>query len=207
MTKKNRKTRRNGRGTVLIISAMLLTSAILRLGSGAGEVLAEASEQFKEPNAEMIKDASTSTNTPEVTAQLDRPQIAGLLAALQEREERVKRLENQIDVRSKALAVADAEITKRLGKLEEAEANLRRTLALADGAAEDDLARLTSVYENMKPKDAAALFSAMEPDFAAGFLGRMRPDAAAAIMTGLAPDVAYSISVILAGRNAMAPKS
>ncbi|KIN65935.1 hypothetical protein Z945_982 [Sulfitobacter noctilucae] len=91
--------------------------------------------------------------------------------------------------------------------LEEAEANLRRTLSLTDGAAEDDLARLTAVYENMKPKDAAALFATMEPDFAAGFLGRMRPDYAAAVMTGLPPDVAYSISVILAGRNANAPKS
>ena len=48
---------------------------------------------------------------------------------------------------------------------------------------------------------------AMEPDFAAGFLGRMRPDAAAAVMAGLTPETAYSISVILAGRNATAPKT
>ena len=91
--------------------------------------------------------------------------------------------------------------------LEQIESDLRKTLALADGAAENDLARLTSVYENMKPKDAAALFETMEPDFAAGFLGRMRPDAAASVMTGLSPGAAYSISVILAGRNANAPKS
>ena len=137
----------------------------------------------------------------------DRVKVGQLLNALQERETRVKALETRIEVRSKALAVADAEITKRLAMLEEAEFNLRRTLSLADGAAEDDLARLTTVYENMKPKDAAALFGAMEPDFAAGFLGRMRPDAAAAVMAGLTPETAYSISVILAGRNAQAPKS
>ena len=88
---------------------------------------------------------------------------------------------------------------------EAAEAKLASTLALADNAAENDLARMTSVYENMKPKEAAALFEEMSPDFAAGFLGRMRPDAAAAIMAGLSAPTAYTVSVVLAGRNASAP--
>ncbi len=206
MAKKMRKNRRRGRGAILVLTVMLLSSALLRLGSGAGSVLADAARQMPKPDAANTEPSRRSAVPgPEVT--LDRPRAAGLLAALQEREERVKQREEQIAMRSKALAVADAEITKRLEKLKEAENNLRQTLALADGAAEDDLARLTAVYENMKPKDAAALFAAMEPDFAAGFLGRMRPDAAAAVMTGLPPDIAYSISVILAGRNATAPKS
>ncbi|NHX27768.1 hypothetical protein HA397_27890, partial [Escherichia coli] len=85
-----------------------------------------------------------------------------------------------------------------------AEDSLRATLTLAETAAESDLARLTAVYENMKPKDAAGLFEQMSPDFAAGFMGMMRPDAAAQIMAALDPATAYSISVVLAGRNARA---
>ena len=73
-------------------------------------------------------------------------------------------------------------------------------------AVENDLAALTSVYENMKPKEAAPLFEAMDPVFAAGFLARMRPEVAAGIMAKLSPDAAYSISVILAGRNANVPR-
>ncbi|WP_343035866.1 MotE family protein [Sulfitobacter maritimus] len=130
-----------------------------------------------------------------------------LLLALQERESRLKEREKRIDARAKALSVAGEEIEQRLKALEAVEARLRDTLALADGAAEDDLAKLTTVYESMKPKEAAALFQTMEPDFAAGFLGRMRPESAASIMAGLPPDVAYLISAILAGRNANAPKS
>ena len=79
-------------------------------------------------------------------------------------------------------------------------------MATADKAAENDIGRLTAVYENMKPDQAAALFRLMEPSFAAGFLGRMRPDSAAAILAGLEPDLAYSISVVLAGRNADVPR-
>ena len=86
-----------------------------------------------------------------------------------------------------------------------AEEALAATIAMADEAAATDLDQLTNVYENMKPKEAAALFEEMPPEFAAGFLGMMRPDAAALIMTQLEPEVAYSFSVVLAGRNANVP--
>ena len=199
--------RRSGRGSVALIAMLLITSAVLRLASGAGvAIAAAASDNDLKTSA---TDHATSTTLQETSSNKNtsRSEMSNLLVALQEREVRIKERESQIDVRSKALKIVGEEITKRLAVLEKAEAQLRSTLALADGAAEGDLARLTSVYENMKPKDAAALFEMMEPDFAAGFLGRMRPDAAAALMAGLTPDAAYSISVILASRNASVPKS
>lgn len=208
MRGKSRK-RIRGRGAILTIVLLLISSALMRLGGETGQAVAQALTQ---PMKAVESEASDMTAEEIENGQLDeaqpsRVETSALLSALREREERVKALEQQIDVRRKALEVADAEITKRLAILEQAEANLRQTIALADGAAEDDLVSLTAVYENMKPKDAAALFATMEPGFAAGFLGRMRPDAAAAVMTGLPPEVAYSISVILAGRNAKVPKS
>ncbi|TKA97657.1 hypothetical protein FAZ78_04745, partial [Cereibacter changlensis] len=105
-----------------------------------------------------------------------------------------------------ALTLAGQAIDAKLAELAAAEAALSETLARADGASEGDLTRLTSVYETMKPKDAAALFEAMAPEFAAGFIGRMRPDAAAAVLSGMSAEAAYSISVLLAGRNALVPK-
>lgn len=206
MTKRGTSKRRSGRGTTLLIVGMLVTSAVLRVGAGSGEAMAQANEQ-REVQAPEQENMKAATDLPAETGAVDRAEMSALLTALREREERIKAREAQIEMRSRALEVADSEISKRLETLQQAEENLRQTLALADEAAEDDLARLTAVYENMKPKDAAALFATMEPDFAAGFMGRMRPDAAAAVMAGLPPDVAYSISVILAGRNANAPKS
>jgi len=101
--------------------------------------------------------------------------------------------------------VADGEVTRKLAALEDAEGRLRSLIALSETAAEDDLLRLTQVYETMKPKDVAALFEEMDPKFAAGFIGRMKPEAAAGVMAGMTPDAAYTISVILAGRNANTP--
>lgn len=181
--------RRIGRGALVILALTLASSGALRLGEGIGTALALVPEG---PAAEA---APLACPAPP----------AALARALLEREEQVAVQEDALRDRIAALALAEAAITRRLAELAEAEAGLRATIALADGAAEGDLARLTAVYESMKPADAAALFETMAPAFAAGFLGRMRPDAAAEIMSGLSPDAAYAVSVLLAGRNAGAP--
>lgn len=199
--------RRSGRGALVMIALLLTSSAILRVGGGGAVAQAVGDKVIKTASSASSDTISDHVKPNADTRMIDRGELGRMLSELNAREARVKERELQIALRSKALAVADEEISKRLETLEQAESDLRQTLALADGAAENDLARLTAVYENMKPKDAAALFEAMEPAFAAGFLGRMRPDVAAAVMAGLTPEVAYTISVILAGRNANAPKT
>jgi len=186
---------RAGLGALGVVALLFIGSAAARLGLEAGQAWAnEPPDDAIETSAGAEPDTCT---TPE--------DIGTAIELLREREEQIQADEARIADRAQALAVADREIATRLAELEAAEADLRDLLALAEEAAEGDLSRLTSVYEAMKPKDAAALFEAMEPEFAAGFLGRMRPDAAAGIMTGLSPETAYMISVVLAGRNARAP--
>ena len=190
--------RRNGRGSLFLICCLLLGSAAIRVGGEAGKAVATENPFPVAVDETTPKNGAVSKMAPE--------ELSDMLLAFKRREDRVKRLELEIEIRQKALRVADEEIEKRLQVLQHAEESLRSLLTIADTAAEDDINTLTSVYENMKPKTAAALFEEMEPAFAAGFLGRMRPDAAAGIMAGLTPKKAYSISVILAGRNANAPK-
>lgn len=183
------------RGTIAIIASLLLSSALLRVSLSATEVMADSKV------AEM---PILGTNPEPIPGSLP---SSRLLHAMLEREKRVVTKEKQLEEREKVLDVAQFEIERRLEVLEQAEVRLTATLANANTAAENDVNQLIQVYENMKPKDTAALFETMEPAFAAGFLGRMRPEAAAGIMAGLSPKVAYTISVILAGRNANAPKS
>ncbi len=188
MTKKIR--RRSGRGTLHVIAGLLIASAVARISVQAGPALANGAEDNMIP-------AATTTSSPQETS--------ALLAAFQARETRLAERESQLRDRMQALRVAELEIEEKLSALRVAEEELSATIALADSAAATDLGQLTTVYENMKPKEAAALFEEMPPQFAAGFLGMMRPDAAALIMTQLEPETAYSFSVVLAGRNANVP--
>lgn len=189
-----KKRRKTGRGALFLVSAMLISSGLLRLGAEHGQALAEALTKAAEPVP--VLDMNTEAL---------RNDLESLMVTLRDREARLDRRAEQIEDRMRALRLVEEQIDQKLAELKTAEEGLSATLSLVETAAETDLARLTSVYENMKPKDAAALFEEMAPEFAAGFLGRMRPDAAAKILTGLTPPTAYSISVILAGRNARAP--
>jgi flagellar motility protein MotE (MotC chaperone) len=186
------------RGRVLpLLAGMLIASGLIRAGLGAGHAIAEEAAAVAPP----------PEDAPQGEAEVCLPEedTGALIEAFRTREARLVEREAALADRIQALNVAETEISEKLVALQEAEASLAATLALAESAAEDDLSRLTLVYENMKPADAAALFETMDAAFAAGFLGRMAPEAAAAVMTDLAPETAYLISAILAGRNAMAP--
>lgn len=189
--------RKSGPGTLVILSLFLASSGALRLGAEAGQVLAETRTTAGGAGE---GDASHAT-----AAECPAPPAA-LAAALAAREADIDNRAAAVDDRMAALDLAEQAITARMAELEASEAKLRATLQIADGAAEEDLVRLTAVYEAMKPKDAAALFSTMEPEFAAGFLGRMRPEIAALVLSGMKPETAYTISALIAGRNALAPK-
>ena len=128
-----------------------------------------------------------------------------LLVAVQERSGQLDALENRIAERQAVLAIAETEFEARLSQLVVAEEKLAATLAIADNAAENDLLRLTAVYENMKPKNAAGLFDTMDSNFAAGFLIRMAPKAAADILSSMDQEAAYSATVLMAARNVGAP--
>lgn len=190
---------RNSRvGALFLIPMFLIGSALIRTGIGVGPAIsAEADGNTADP---------PGVEVSEEQGRPDRDSARSLLTLLQERERRLEFRERQIQDREKALEIADSAIKSKLAALVDAEAKLRATVALADGASENDLTKLTAVYERMKPRESAALFEEMAPEFAAGFLARMRPEAAAGILAGLNPDSAYAISVILAGRNANTPK-
>ena len=184
----------SGRGALTLVALVLIGSALLRLSGTGAAIALELKEQ-------MGAGEDTAAETPADANDLT-PELINLLAETKAREERLKEREAELLARMQALILIESAVADDLVRLEQAEATLRATMAQADKAAETDINQLTSVYENMKPDQAAALFQMMEPSFAAGFLGRMRSDAAASIMAGLEPDFAYSISVVLAGRNA-----
>lgn len=188
----SRSRKKAGRGALVIMALFLAASGALRIGAGVGVALANSEVPTEE------------TTTPPSEC-LEMP--AAIAKALLEREGSVSAREAAITDKEAALTLAKAVIDRRIEEMTSVEEELKKTMQLADGAAEADLTRLTAVYEAMKPKDTAKIFGNMAPEFAAGFLGRMDPDAAAAVLAGMDSEAAYAISVLIAGRNALVPKN
>lgn len=188
---KAKRIRKRGSGVLMLVSGFLVASGLVRLGDGTGIALAREIGTFM--NQASAAPPSSSENTPG---------FEELIAAIRAREAKIEETEARLTERERVIAVVGQEVDAKLQELAEAEASLQSLLTQTDSAAEDDISRLTSMYEAMKPEDAAALFEQMDPSFAAGFLARMRADAAGAVLAGLPPDKAYALSVVLAGRNA-----
>lgn len=185
------KTARTANVTVVLVGLFVLSAGI-RLVAGplpalAREVpLGELAGSSRYPERDFSDGADIlEPLVAEIEAQ--KADLAEREAALSLREEEAKALTN--------------DIATQLMELEAAERRLERLLAMARTAAETDITQLVSMYEAMKPKDTARVFSEMTPDFAAGFLARMQPEVAARVIAELDPGKAYSISVVLAGRN------
>lgn len=178
---------------LLVLAGSMATAGVLHAGFGVTQAIAATTNGAEHS----VVDESTcvGAQTP-----------IELVTALQTRDAELDSKAAELAELRDQLKAAKRDIAEQLAELRTAESALAETLAIADGAAEEDLSQLTAVYEAMKPSEAAPVFAEMEPQFAAGFLGRMSPTAAAGILTGLAPEKAYAISVLLAGRNANAPR-
>ncbi len=193
--RKTRRRRKAGRHVLLTLALLLGLSGVMRL-SGYGIAIAQEVNELLRGTSASRDDRAACTTEADIEV---------VLTALQAREQKLIENETALERRLKTLAEADTALDEKLQALVAAEDALAATMAAARTAASDDLVRLTTLYENMKPKQAIPLFEAMDPEFAAGFLSRMKPPVAAQIMAGLDPQAAYAISVVLAGRNSDTP--
>ena len=182
--------RRRQRWVLTALGVVFAASAVMRLGTidlafaQSQEVAALATP----PDPAMTQTLATALREVEALRQeLDRRALA-----LEDREMAVSRAQTLVE--------------GRLAELAAAETRLEGLIALSDTAAETDLDRLTAVYETMPATEVAAIFGQMDASFAAGFLTRMAPAASASLMAELTPEQAYAVSVVIATRNAAAPR-
>jgi flagellar motility protein MotE (MotC chaperone) len=176
---------------------LFVAAAGLRLADGVTAALAQ------DPAAPEPVPVAQTTAPPPTHAIAE---TADLAVEIRRREIAVAEREAALEDRATLVAAAQARLEAQITTLEETEQQLAATMALADRAAEDDIARLVTVFEAMGAEESAAVFAEMAPDFAAGFLGRLRPETAAAILSNLEPRHAYGLSALIAGRNALVPR-
>ncbi len=129
-----------------------------------------------------------------------------LFSALRERESELQSRADAVADREAELQILERRLEERIQVLAQTKNELEELVAQTEMANAEDIERLVRMYQAMKPKEAGEIFNAMEESFAAGFLAQMRPDAAALILANMEAEKAYAVSLIIAGRNARAPR-
>lgn len=172
--------------TTLIASIFILSfAARLSAGIDGNKASSIAKELFQ-------KEESFSETSEKVSS---------LLEAIEIRARSLDDRESELAVLEEGITRRKAEMTAQIKQMEAAEERLRSLIGSAQNAALSDVDKIISLYEMMKPKEAAAVFEMMEPALAAGFLSEMKPNNASGVLAKLSPAKSYAISVYLAGRN------
>src|SRR5579883_2653233 len=123
-----------------------------------------------------------------------------ILERLQQRRQELDARAREIDIRENLLKAAEKRIES---KVEEMKATESRISAASEQKAEADSARFKSIitmYEGMKPKDAAKVFDRLEMPVLFEIASQIAPRKMADILGQMSPEVAERLTVEMARR-------
>jgi flagellar motility protein MotE (MotC chaperone) len=169
------------------------------------DVTGSVKEKPKEEEAKPeVAKAETTTN-PEPAPPVS-PSERAILERLQSRRQELETKAREIDIRESLLKAAEK---RAEGRVEELKAIESRISGAAQQKADEEAARfkgIVTMYEGMKPKDAAKVFDRLEMPVLFEIASQIAPRKMADILGQMSPDVAERLTVEMA-RRAGADKS
>lgn len=136
---------------------------------------------------------------------LTKPQMtAGERAVLESLVQRRQELEaraREIEVRENLLKASEQRIEARLVELQEAEAKLNGTVKKRDEAEAAKFKNLVSMYENMKPKEAAKVFDRLQLRILVEVVNVMNPRRMSDILALMSAEAAEKLTIEIANRS------
>lgn len=121
-----------------------------------------------------------------------------VLQSLASRRKELDTRAGELDTREQLLAAAERRVEERIAELKEIEARINERIGAEDEANEARIAGLVSMYETMKPKDAARIFERLDMGVLLDVVMRMQPRKMAAVLAAMDPVVAQDLTVELA---------
>lgn len=127
-----------------------------------------------------------------------------VLESLGRRRETLQEQEGQLDLREKLLQATEERIQKRVDELKKLEQRIEAVVEKKKQQEENEVAGLVTMYETMKPKDAARIFDRLSLPILLKVVRQMKPRKMADILAKMSPEAAERLTVAIAS-NSSAP--
>ncbi|MHA7777720.1 MotE family protein [Roseibium sp. M-1] len=127
-----------------------------------------------------------------------------VLESLGKRRENLQEQEGQLDLREKLLKATEERIEKRVEELKKLEERIEQAVDQKKKQEENEIAGLVTMYENMKPKDAARIFDRLSLPILLKVVRQMKPRKMADVLAKMDPEAAERLTVAIAS-NASEP--
>ena len=167
-----------------------------------GSVEGKPKEEAAKPEVsapEAAKPSETNVATPEPVPQMSASERA-VMERLQARRQELEARAREIDIRKNLLKAAEKRIESRVEELKSVESRISTT---TEQKSEADVARfrgIVTMYEGMKPKDAARVFDRLEMSVLFEIASQIAPRKMSDILGLMAPEAAERLTVELARR-------
>jgi flagellar motility protein MotE (MotC chaperone) len=123
-----------------------------------------------------------------------------ILERLQQRREELDTRARELDIRENLIKAAEQRINAHLAEIKEVESRIKVETEQKDEAEAARFKGLITLYENMKPRDAAKIFNRLDMDVLIKVAAQINPRTMADIMAQMTPDVAERLTVELASK-------
>jgi flagellar motility protein MotE (MotC chaperone) len=123
-----------------------------------------------------------------------------ILERLQERREELDKRARELDIRESLIQAAEKRMEGQLAELKDTEQHIEAATEQKDDAQNARFKGLITMYENMKPRDAAKIFDRLEIGVLIEVASKIEPRKMADIMALMSPDNAQRLTVELASK-------
>ena len=199
-------------GTLLVLKLLTLSQAGIPEASlpAFARAIAKARTGYEipdpettgsvEPKKEEPKPAAEPPEAPAPAQDQASPSEKALLEKLGARRNALKQRSDELDLREKMLDEAEKKVETGIGDLKKAEDKVDAAAKAKDEAEKQGLKSIVTMYETMKPKDAARVFDRLGHDVLVPLVVAMNPRKMAEILAVMQPEAAERLTVALANR-------
>jgi flagellar motility protein MotE (MotC chaperone) len=159
-----------------------------------------ATKKSQEPPKEPPVEPTTGTRVNLDASRPSSPAERAILERLQERRQEIEARAREMDIRDGLLKAAEMRLEARLAELKAMEARVTAATEAKDNVDASRFKGLVSMYENMKPKDAAKIFDRLELPVLVQVTTLINPRKMSDILGLMSAEAAERLTVELAAR-------
>jgi flagellar motility protein MotE (MotC chaperone) len=135
------------------------------------------------------------------------PGERAVLERLQTRRQELDTRNRELEMRENLLKAAEKRLEAKVSELRNTETRVNTAMGTRDKVGAERFKSIVSMYENMKPKDAARIFDRLDMKILVDVSTEMNPRKMSEIMAQMSPDAAERLTVELANRATSQPKA
>jgi flagellar motility protein MotE (MotC chaperone) len=135
------------------------------------------------------------------------PGERAVLERLQSRRQELDTRNRELEMRENLLKAAEKRLEAKVAELKGTESRVNIAMGTRDKVGAERFKSIVSMYENMKPKDAARIFDRLDMRILIDVSTEMNPRKMSEIMAQMSPDAAERLTVELANRANAQPKT